>query len=99
MFQTYSRNAGTGQKAGATTLALTNFENSLLAKYADIVLCASNRQFLYGDTIFSRITQLALVDMIYAGVLNRDYDRCSKKLNKTSSIVNKRAYGENEEVL
>lgn len=87
------------QKAGATTLALTNFENSLLAKYADIVLCASNRQFLYGDTIFSRITQLALVDMIYAGVLNRDYDRCSKKLNKTSSIVNKRAYGENEEVL
>ena len=37
--------------------------------------------------------------MIYAGVLNRDYDRCSKKLNKTRAIVAKRAYGENEEIL
>lgn len=87
------------KKAGAVTLALINFENSMIAKYADILLCASNRQFLYGDTIFSRISQLALVDMIYAGVLNRDYDRCSKKLNKTSAIVAKRAYGENEEIL
>ena len=50
---------------------MTNFENSLISKYADILLCASNRQFFYGDTIFSRISQLALVDMIYAGVLNR----------------------------
>ena len=87
------------RKAGATTLAMTNFENSLISKYADILLCASNRQFFYGDTIFSRISQLALVDMIYAGVLNRDYDRFARKLNKTSAIVAKRAYGENEEVL
>lgn len=87
------------RKAGATTLAMTNFENSLISKYVDILLCASNRQFLYGDTIFSRISQLALVDMIYAGVLNRDYDRFARKLNKTSAIVAKRAYGEDEEVL
>ena len=87
------------RKAGATTLAMTNFENSLISKYADILLCASNRQFFYGDTIFSRISQLALVDMIYAGVLNRDYDRFARKLNKTSAIVAKRAYGKDEEVL
>ena len=87
------------KKAGATTLAMTNFENSLISKYADILLCASNRQFFYGDTIFSRISQLALVDMIYAGVLNRDYDRFARKLNKTSASVAKRAYGEDEEVL
>ncbi len=87
------------RKAGATTLVITNFENSLISRYADILLYASNRQFLYGDTIFSRISQLALVDMLYAGVLNRDYDRLSKKLNKTSEIVARRAYGENEEVL
>lgn len=87
------------QKNGAKTLVLTNFENSLIARYADILLCASNRQFLYGDTIFSRISQLALVDMLYAGVLNMSYDRLSKKLNKTSEIVSKRAYGEDDEVL
>lgn len=87
------------RKTGAATLALTNFENSLIAKYADIVLCASNRQFLYGDTIFSRISQLALVDMLYAGVLNQDYERLSAKMNKTNSIVAKRAYGQDEKVL
>ena len=87
------------RQAGAKTLVLTNFENSLIAKYADILLCASNRQFLYGDTIFSRISQLALVDMLYAGALNMCYDKLSRKLNKTNEIVSKRAYGENDEVL
>lgn len=87
------------RQAGATTLVLPNFENSLISKYADILLCASNRQFLYGDTIFSRISQLALVDMLYAGALNMSYDKLSRKLNKTSEIVSKRAYGEEDEVL
>lgn len=87
------------RKAGAGTLVLTNFENSLIARYADILLCASNRQFLCGDTIFSRISQMALVDMLYAGVLNRDYGRLSKKLNKTSALVARRAYREGDEIL
>lgn len=87
------------KKAGAATLVLTNFENARIADYADIVLCASNRQFLYGNTIFSRISQLALVDMLYAGLLNRDYENLSRKLNQTNTIVAKRAYEENEKVL
>ncbi len=87
------------RKAGAGTLVLTNFENSLIARYADILLCASNRQFLCGDTIFSRISQMALVDMLYAGVLNRDYGRLSKKLNETSALVARRAYREGDEIL
>ena len=86
------------KKAGAKTLVLTNFENALIAEYADILLCASHRQFLYGDTIFSRISQLALVDMIYAGVLNRDYAHLSGKLRKTSDIVMERAYTSKEEM-
>ena len=87
------------QKAGARTLVLTNFENSLIARYADILLCASNRQYLCGDTIFSRISQMALVDMLYAGVLNRNYAVLSKKLNKTSSMVARRACREGDGVL
>ena len=87
------------KRTGAATLALTNFEHSLIAKYSDIVLCASNRQFLYGNTIFSRISQLALVDMLYAGLLNQDYEKLSGKLNQTNAIVNRRAYGKNEKVL
>ena len=87
------------KRAGARTLVLTNFENSLIARYADILLCASNRQFLCDDTIFSRISQMALVDMLYAGVLNQDYKRLSQKLNKTSAMVARRAYREEDEIL
>lgn len=87
------------QKVGAKTLVITNFENAIIAKYADIIICGSNDQFLYGDTIFSRISQLALVDMLYAGLLNKDYERLSKKLNKNSKIVAKRAYEEDDEIL
>lgn len=82
------------RKSGARTLVLTNFENSLIARYADILLCASSRQFLWGDAIFSRISQLALVDMLYAGVLNRDYGRLSKKLASASESAARRAYRE-----
>ena len=99
----YSRNTvevmRAAKKAGARTLVLTNFENALIAKYADILLCASHRQFFYGDTIFSRISQLALVDMLYAGALNRNYPVLSKKLKKTNEIVARRAYSQDEEVL
>lgn len=68
----------------------------MIAKYAVILLCASIVSSWYGDTIFSRISQLALVDMLYAGVLNQNYDILSKKLNKNSKIVSERAYNEEE---
>ncbi len=87
------------KKAGAKTLVITNFDNSLITEYADILLCTSDHQFLYGNTIFSRVTQMALVDMLYAGVLNFDYERLRKKLNKNSRIVARRAYDKKEENL
>ncbi|MDD2981293.1 MAG: MurR/RpiR family transcriptional regulator [Hespellia sp.] len=87
------------KKAGAKTMVITNFENAVIADYADVLICGSNQQFLYGNTIFSRISQMALVDMLYAGLLNRDYGRLSKRLNKNSRIVAERAYGEDEEIL
>lgn len=85
------------KEAGAVTLVLTNFEHARIADYADILLCASHHQFLYGDTIFSRITQLAMVDMLYAGVVNRDYERFSKQLKQSSEIIARRAYRDGAE--
>ncbi len=82
------------KNAGAKTLVITNFENALITKYADIVLCTSNQQFFCGNTIFSRLSQLALVDMLYVGVLNENYDRLSEKLRKNSDLIAERAYEE-----
>jgi DNA-binding MurR/RpiR family transcriptional regulator len=80
------------KRAGAKTIAITNFENSLIQRCADIVLATSNRQFIYGDTIFSRVSQLAVVDMIYTGILLSDYKKYTKILDRSSHVIKKQAY-------
>lgn len=93
----YSRNTvdamEIARKAGAKTIAITNFEHTLLEKYSDLVLYTSNRQFLYGNAIFSRVSQLLVVDMIYISILLSDYDRYTEKLDESSRVIQKQAYG------
>ena len=82
--------------AGAQTIAIVNFENTMLTRYGDIVLSTSNDQFLYGDAIFSRTAQIALVDMIYMGVIISDYDNYTKKLDHYSRLIKHRGYQKEE---
>lgn len=55
------------KKNGATTIAITNFDKTPLVEQADIVILTSDKQFLYGNDIFSRTIHMAVVDMIYTG--------------------------------
>ncbi len=80
------------RKAGAKTLAITNVKDAKIREYADIILYASNEQYLYGNTIFSRISQTAIVDMLYAGVLNQEYEKRLKILNRSSKAVSSKTY-------
>ena len=66
----------------------------LSEQYSDLVLCTSNRQFLYGDAIFSRASQLMVVDMIYIAILLSDYERYTGKLDESSRVIRKQAYGQ-----
>lgn len=83
------------KKAGARTIAITNFENTLLEKYADVVLITSGQHFIYGDAIFSRVSQLAVVDMIYTGILLSDYEKYTAILDRSSNTIRKQAYDAN----
>lgn len=80
------------RKAGAKTIAITNFEHTLLEKYSDLVLFTSNRQFLYGNAIFSRVSQLLVVDMIYISILLSNYERYTEKLDESSLVIQTQAY-------
>lgn len=80
------------KKAGAKTIALTNFEDTPISKYADVCISTSNEQFMYGDAIFSRTVQLAIVDMIYMGIFTSDYKKYTKKMDKSSKLISNRAY-------
>lgn len=80
------------KKAGAKTIVITNFENTLLEKYADVILMTGGQQFIYGDAIFSRISQLAVVDMLYTGILLSDYEKYTAILDRSSKAIQKQAY-------
>ena len=84
----------TAKKAGATTIVLTNFKDSPISRYADYLICTSQDQFFYGDSIFSRTSQLLIVDMIYMGIIASDYDRYAKRLDSCEKVVREKAYPE-----
>ncbi|MEU5087690.1 MurR/RpiR family transcriptional regulator [Streptomyces sp. NPDC021356] len=73
---------------GATTIALTNFARSSLARSADLVLTTRARDapFRSGATV-SRIAQLAVVDCLFVGVAQRSFDATTAALHKTYGAV------------
>ena len=72
--------------AGARTVVITNTDSSPINCCADIVLRTGNRQYFYGGAIFSRSTQLAVVDMLYTGLLVDDYPRFTRHLEESATV-------------
>lgn len=77
---------GRAEAAGAGTVALTNFENAPINRHADIILCTGNQQHIYSNALYSRCGQLAVVDMIYYGILLSDYEGYSARIREKSRI-------------
>lgn len=75
------------KNSGATAIVITNFADSNLVEYADILLCTSTKQFLYGDCIFSRITQMTIIDILYVGILLSDFDKFTKNMDEKSNLI------------
>ena len=71
------------KESGAVTIAITNYQQALINKYADIILCTESTQYMYGNAIFSRSAQISLIDMLYLGVFLKNYDYYADKLNNS----------------
>ena len=82
----------TAKKAGAQTLCITNFSKSAINKWSDVSLCSSQEQWMYGDAIYSRSTQMVFNDMVYMGLITNDYEKCTHNLDKNSRIIMARGY-------
>lgn len=81
------------KESGAKTIVLTNFKASVITKYADIVLyTGETEKTFYSETMSSRMAQLALVDMLYMGVLLSDYNKYTKRLNKVNNMTRNKIY-------
>ena len=76
------------RRAGANTIAVTSRKNPLLAKYADVCLYTGGEDtVIYGTAIFSRIPDLAVVDLLYMGIIQSDYERFSRSLDKSGAVI------------
>ena len=82
------------KKSGATTIAVTNFKDAVISKYADLLICTSQDQLFYGDAIFSRTSQIVLVDMIYMGLISSDYEKYAKCLDQSAKVIKDKVYKE-----
>ena len=79
--------------AGAKTIAVTNTVASPLAGLADVtMLTGTGEHTIHGNAIFSRAADVALVDMLYMGVLLSDYGRFSTALDESGRMIQDRAY-------
>lgn len=82
------RAARLAQKAGASVIAISSNPDSPLSQTADVFLCVSGQKnIIYGDIIFSRVPDAALVDILYMGVLLQDYERFSKNLDQSAAAI------------
>lgn len=81
------------RKTGAGTIAITSSQESLLAKYADVCLSTGGQDLtIYGTAIFSRIPDLAVIDLLYMGIIQSDYERFSRNLDKSGAVIADRGY-------
>jgi DNA-binding MurR/RpiR family transcriptional regulator len=81
------------KKSGAKTLVITNFDKSMISSFADVVIHSSNsKSNIYGNAIFSRTSQIAIVDMLYMGIILSDYERFSKILDINGEISSHKSY-------
>lgn len=76
------------KEAGAVTVSITNYKASVIAQYADIKLLTGDHETtFYSETMVSRTSQLAIVDMLYMGILLSDYQKYTTQLDKTNLLV------------
>lgn len=75
-------------RRGATTVALTNFPGSPIARAADHVLTTAVRETTFrSGAMASRLAQLTVVDCMFVGVAQRTYEETMNALEATYEAV------------
>ena len=72
------------RRAGARTIAVTNFANSPIATAADLLLCTSAHETSFrAGAMGSRIAALTVVDCLFVGVAQRNHGSAFAALART----------------
>lgn len=83
----------TAQRAGATTICLTNFINSPVSRNADITLLTAVQETDFrSGAMASRVAQLSIVDVLFVAVAQARYELSLACLDKTRAAVARKRY-------
>jgi DNA-binding MurR/RpiR family transcriptional regulator len=81
------------QKQGVHTIAITKYGSGPLAKLADIVLSVCSPEIMpRSGAMSSRITQLAVVDMLFTGVAGQNLEKNQELLQHSYDSVAEKKY-------
>jgi DNA-binding MurR/RpiR family transcriptional regulator len=81
------------QSAGVTTICITHRATSPITKVADIKLFTAAKETVFGsDAMSSRIAQLSIVDTLYAGIANANYEKSLINVQKTRQASASKRY-------
>ncbi|WP_439286973.1 MurR/RpiR family transcriptional regulator [Lonepinella sp. BR2357] len=76
------------KEAGAVTVAITHNLRSPITKVSDYVLNNGNRQGqLQGDSVGTQITQLFVLDLIYALLVQAEQEKATQSKQKTVDVI------------
>ncbi|ADB33980.1 transcriptional regulator, RpiR family [Kribbella flavida DSM 17836] len=76
------------RQQGATAVAVTNYPRSPLAQAADLVLVTAARDITFRTGgLAGRHAQMIVLDALYLGVAQRDYERAAKSFDLTAEAV------------
>lgn len=81
------------KKAGAFTIAITNYEKSPITKFSDVVLLTSAEETpLRSGALTSKIAQLQILDILYTAIALKMQDKAYENLDKTGESVLSKMY-------
>ncbi|MED1468932.1 MurR/RpiR family transcriptional regulator [Bacillus salipaludis] len=80
--------AKAAKERGAKVISITRFAKSPLTNYADItLLCGSNEGPLQGGSLSAKISQLYLLDILYAEFFRRNFKESTLNKEETAKAV------------
>jgi len=72
------------QNAGATTICITHRATSPITKVSNVKLFTAAKETAFGsDATSSRIAQLTIIDTLFAGIANQNYDHFFERIQRT----------------
>lgn len=82
-----------GKNNGATVIAITNYTESPLTSYADIVLLTSAKENpLDSGSLVSKVSQLFVIDLLCTGITMKNYEKAKQTKEQIAQTISYKLY-------